>query len=126
MGPSRLFWKSLRGMLPHKSPKGKAALARLKVFEGIPFPYDGRKRMVVPEALKCLRLKSHRRFCALVDLAAMFGWEKQALVADLEEKRKAKSAKYFENKNKKLAAKAKTADSGEVKKLSAELKQYGF
>merc|ERR1719446_19369 len=109
--PSRMFWRSLRGMLPHKSPKGKAALARLKVFEGIPFPYDAKKRMVVPEALKCLRMKSHRRYCNLGDLAAMFGWEKQGLLADLEEKRKAKSAKYFENKNKKLAAKAKTADN---------------
>merc|ERR1712039_569411 len=124
--PSRLFWKSLRGMLPHKSPKGKAALARLKFFEGIPFPYDGKKRMVVPEALKCLRLKSHRRFCVLGDLSALFGWEKQGLLADLEEKRKAKCAKYHENKQKKLAAKAKNADSGAVKKLTAELKQYGF
>merc|ERR1711998_317819 len=124
--PSRMFWKSLRGMLPHKSSKGKAALARLKVFEGIPFPYDTKKRMVVPEALKCLRLKSHRRFCVLGDLSALFGWEKQGLLATLEEKRKAKSAKYWENKSKKVAAKAKNAENGEVKKLSAELKKYGF
>ena len=124
--PSRMFWRSLRGMLPHKTPKGKAALARLKVFEGIPFPYDNRKRMVVPDALKCLRMKSHRRFCQLGDLAGLFGWEKKDLVATLEEKRKAKSAKYWENKTKKVAAKAKNAENGEVKKLSAELKKYGF
>jgi len=55
--PSRMFWRSLRGMLPHKSPRGAAALQRLKVFEGIPFPYDVKKRMVVPEALKVLRIK---------------------------------------------------------------------
>merc|ERR1719446_1984041 len=107
--PSRMFWRSLRGMLPHKSPKGKAALSRLKVFEGIPFPYDNRKRMVVPEALKVLRLKSHRRFCCLGDLAGLFGWEKKELVASLEEKRKAKSAKYHEAKTKKVAEKAKNA-----------------
>jgi len=29
-------------------------------------------------------------------------------------------------KTKKVAAKAKNADNGEVKKLSSELKQYGF
>lgn len=52
-----MFWRSLRGMLPHKSPRGKAALDRLKVFEGIPYPYDHKKRMVVPEALKVLRMK---------------------------------------------------------------------
>ena len=55
--PSRMFWRSLRGLLPHKSPRGKAALDRLKVFEGIPYPYDHKKRMVVPEALKILRMK---------------------------------------------------------------------
>merc|ERR1719446_731320 len=110
--PSRMFWRSLRGMLPHKTPKGKAALARLKVFEGIPFPYDSKKRMVVPDALKCLRLKSHRRYCALGDLAGLFGWEKKDLLADLEEKRKAKSAKYFERKQAKEAARAKNTENG--------------
>jgi large subunit ribosomal protein L13Ae len=46
--PSRIFWRTVRGMLPHKTPKGSAALGRLKVFEGIPFPYDHKRRMVVP------------------------------------------------------------------------------
>jgi len=61
--PSRMFWRSLRGMTPHKTSRGKAALQRLKVFEGIPYPYDVRKRMVVPEALKVVRIKSHRKTC---------------------------------------------------------------
>jgi large subunit ribosomal protein L13Ae len=39
-------------MIPHKTPRGEAALARLKVFEGVPPPYDRTKRMVVPDALK--------------------------------------------------------------------------
>ena len=56
--PDRMFWRTIRGMMPHKTAKGAAALQRLKVFEGIPFPYDQKKRMVVPEALKALRLKS--------------------------------------------------------------------
>ncbi len=42
--PSRIFWRAVRGMLPHKTPKGDAALSKLKVFEGIPAPYDTRKR----------------------------------------------------------------------------------
>lgn len=46
--PSRIFWRVLRGMTPHKEARGAAALQRLKVFEGIPYPYDQRKRMVVP------------------------------------------------------------------------------
>uniref|UniRef100_A0A3Q3ELU1 Large ribosomal subunit protein uL13 n=1 Tax=Labrus bergylta TaxID=56723 RepID=A0A3Q3ELU1_9LABR len=48
--PSRIFWRTVRGMLPHKTKRGQAALERLKVFDGIPPPYDKRKRMVVPAA----------------------------------------------------------------------------
>merc|ERR1711990_323307 len=94
--PSKMFWKTVRGMLPHKTPKGKAALQHLKVFEGIPNPYDHKKRMVVPEALKVLRMKSHRNFCVLGDLAAQNGWKKQELIADLEAKRKERSQKFWE------------------------------
>ena len=124
--PSRMFWRVVRGMLPHKTPKGKAALQHLKVFEGIPFPYDQKKRMVVPEALKVLRLKAHRKFCVLGDLASSSGWTKAELVSTLEEKRKAKSAKYWENKQKKVKAKAGLANHKDVKAVSAELAKYGF
>ena len=39
-------------MIPHKTKRGAAALARLKAYEGIPPPYDKMKRMVIPDALK--------------------------------------------------------------------------
>merc|ERR1712165_510475 len=104
--PSRIFWKCLRGMLPHKLPMGAAALGKLKVFEGIPFPYDQKKRMVIPQALKILRMKSHRNFCSLGDLAKITGWTKQDVVARLEEKRKVKSALFHEQKEKKVKARA--------------------
>jgi len=42
---------AVTGMLPHKTERGKAALKRLKAFEGCPPPYDRRKRMVVPNAM---------------------------------------------------------------------------
>lgn len=45
------FWYFDR-MIPHKTKKGEAALARLKAYEGIPPPYDKKKRMVIPDALK--------------------------------------------------------------------------
>lgn len=38
--PSRILWRTIRGMIPHKTPRGAAALDRLKAFEGIPHPYD--------------------------------------------------------------------------------------
>ncbi|KAF2921124.1 hypothetical protein DAI22_07g006600 [Oryza sativa Japonica Group] len=49
--PSRIFWRTVRGMIPHKTPRGEAALANLKAFDGVPPPYDRTKRMVVPDAL---------------------------------------------------------------------------
>ena len=52
-------------MTPHKTERGKLALKRLQAFEGVPPPYDKKKKMVIPSALKVLRLKHGRRFCSL-------------------------------------------------------------
>lgn len=124
--PSRIFWRVVRGMLPHKTPKGSAALSKLKVFDGIPFPYDQKKRVVVPDALKVLRLKSHRKFCVLGELAQKIGWTKKDLVASLEEKRKVKSQKFWELKQKKLDARQKAAGNKDVQKFNEELAKFGF
>jgi len=56
-----MFWRVVRGMLPHKLSRGKEAMDRLKTFEGIPSPYDKKQRKVVPSALKVLRLKARRK-----------------------------------------------------------------
>jgi hypothetical protein len=56
-------------MVPHKTKRGAAALERMKCFEGIPTPYDRVKRLVVPAALKVLRLQHGHRYCVLGDLA---------------------------------------------------------
>ena len=60
--PARLIWKAIKGMVPRKSLRGKAALERLKIFEGIPFPFSNRKRNVVPRAMRVVRLKANRYF----------------------------------------------------------------
>ncbi len=78
--PSRIFWRSVRGMLPHKSPRGAAALGKLKIFEGVPAPYDTEKRQVVPDALRAVKLSSFRKFCKLGDLSSQVGWGKQNLI----------------------------------------------
>ena len=49
--------------------------------EGMPHPYDKKKKLVVPQALKVLRLKPERRFCRLGDLSKEVGW-KQSDVLD--------------------------------------------
>lgn len=59
--PSKIFWRTVRGMLPHKTKRGDAALSRLRIVEGIPPPYDKKKRVVVPSALRILRLNPRRK-----------------------------------------------------------------
>ena len=55
-------------MLSHKTPRGAAALGRLKVFDGCPAPYDTKKKQVVTDALRVVRLKNHRAYCKLGEL----------------------------------------------------------
>jgi large subunit ribosomal protein L13Ae len=102
-----MFWRIIRGMTPHKTARGAAALQRLKVFDGCPYPYADKKRMVVPSALKVLRIKSHRNTCEVGELMNMCGWRRKDIVEKLEEKRKVKSQAYFEKRQKKLAIKKK-------------------
>ncbi|XP_040215112.1 60S ribosomal protein L13a [Rana temporaria] len=126
--PSRIFWRTVRGMLPHKTKRGQAALERLKVFDGIPPPYDKRKRMVVPAALKIVRLKPTRKFALLGRLAHEVGWKYQAITATLEEKRKAK-AKLHYNKKKhvmKLKKQAEQNVESKIARYTDVLKKYGI
>ena len=124
--PSRIFWKCTRGMLPHKLPRGAAALGKLKVFEGVPFPYDQKKRMVIPDALRTLRLQARRKYCSLGDLATITGWTKAGIVETLEEKRKVKSAKFHAAKKAKEDARAKAANDKTVQQFNKELEKFGF
>ena len=79
--PSRIFYKTVRGMIPHKTARGTAAMERLKVFEGIPPPYDKKQRQVVPRALRVIRLKPGRKYCTVGRLGHEFGWKYQDVVA---------------------------------------------
>jgi len=99
--PAKIFCRIVRGMVPHKTERGKQALVRLKAFEGIPAPYDKKKRMVVPSALRTLRLKPRRRYCELGRLSHEVGWKYLNVVQTLEKKRKIK-AKHYHQKEKTL------------------------
>eukprot|EP01054_Gregarina_sp_Poly1_P006002 Gregarina_sp_Poly_1__6001@NODE_315_length_9587_cov_683_543592_g270_i0_p7_GENE_NODE_315_length_9587_cov_683_543592_g270_i0NODE_315_length_9587_cov_683_543592_g270_i0_p7_ORF_typecomplete_len127_score27_63Ribosomal_L13/PF00572_18/3_3e07Ribosomal_L13/PF00572_18/1_7e03YceG/PF02618_16/0_03GIDA_assoc/PF13932_6/0_059_NODE_315_length_9587_cov_683_543592_g270_i048815261 len=93
-----IFWRTVRGMLPHKTPRGAAALKNLTVLEGIPGKYNLTKRMVAPAALTHLRIKSDMATCRLGDLASRVGWKQDAVVKRLEAKRKVKSHARFEKR----------------------------
>lgn len=95
----RLFqWCIISGMVPHKSRRGKLALARLKVFEGVPPPYDKQKRVCVPSAMKILCLRSDRRYCQVGRVASEVGWKYQDVVSSLEAKRKIKARLHYNHK----------------------------
>ncbi|RKF56188.1 60S ribosomal protein L16 [Golovinomyces cichoracearum] len=125
--PSRIFYKTVRGMIPHKTARGAAALERLKVFEGVPPPYDKVKRVVVPQALRVLRLKPGRKYCTVGRLSHEVGWKYQDVVARLEERRMVKGAAYYARKKamrNQLSEAQKNAvvDESTVKQLA----QYGY
>ncbi|KAI3390067.1 hypothetical protein SNEBB_005748 [Seison nebaliae] len=105
--PSQIFRRVVRGMLPHKTPRGNKALLRLKAFEGIPPRYSCKKRLCVPAALKCLKLKPNRKFCVLGRLSSEVGWKYADVIDKLETKRKVNSNVYYEKKMKKEDVKKK-------------------
>lgn len=107
--PARILWRTVRGMLPHKTARGAAALERLKAFEGVPPPYDKVKRMVVPDALKVLRLAHGHKCCKLGELSTAVGWKHADAVAGLEAARKERSAAFYAEKKAAAAKKAAKA-----------------
>ncbi|EFE35515.1 uncharacterized protein ARB_05557 [Trichophyton benhamiae CBS 112371] len=114
-------------MIPHKTARGAAAMERLKVFEGIPEPYDKKKRVVVPQALRVLRLKPGRKYCTVGRLSHEVGWKYQDVVARLEERRKVKGAAYYERKKaarRQLLQAQRTASVDN--KTKEQLAQYGY
>jgi large subunit ribosomal protein L13Ae len=113
--PSKIFWRTVRGMLPHKTARGAAALERMKVFEGMPEPYSAMKRMVVPAALRIVRLKPGRRFTTLKRLSTEVGWKYETVLADLEGKRKEKSASFYAEKKSAQKAKQSAAQNKAAK-----------
>lgn len=125
--PARMFWRCVRGMLPHKTKRGMAALERLKVFEGMPHPYSNMKKKVVPKALKTVRLNRGRKSCLLGELSTVVGWNHGKTVEKLEQKRLERAQKYHEKKT--LLDKAVSKESSqmnEVKALRQQLEQYGY
>ena len=126
--PSRSFFRAVRGMVPHKTARGAAALQRLKVYEGMPPPYDRKKKFVVPDALRVLRLKPGRKYATLKRISSEVGWKYQETVDKLEAKRVVKQQAFHERKmaNIKRRAAAATAAASELEPINKQLEQYGY
>jgi len=118
--PSRILWRTIRGMIPHKTKRGAAALARLRAFEGVPPPYDRKKRMVIPDALKVLRLQPGHKYCLLGRLSKEVGWHHYDTITELEEKRKAKAHVSYERRKQLAKLRSKAVELAE-KQLAPEM-----
>eukprot|EP00921_Rhytidocystis_pertsovi_P007715 GHVQ01012781.1.p3 GENE.GHVQ01012781.1~~GHVQ01012781.1.p3 ORF type:complete len:143 (+),score=22.91 GHVQ01012781.1:616-1044(+) len=97
--PSKILWRVVRGMIPHKTARGQLALGRLRSYDGIPTPFDRKKKLVVPAALRVIRLKPGRDYCRLGNLSSLVGWNHDPLIQRLEAKRKVRcEARYVKVK----------------------------
>lgn len=126
--PSRILFKAIRGMMPHKTARGAAALQRLKLYEGMPPPYDRLKKFVVPQALRVLRLKPGRKYAVLKDISMDAGWKYNDVINKLEAKRKVKQQAYYERKvaATKKRAQAVTNGGAGLAEVNAKLAPYGL
>jgi len=126
--PSRIFYRAIRGMVPHKTARGSAALDRIKLFEGVPPPYDRMKRMVVPSALRVLKLKPGRKYCTIKRVSHEVGWKYNDVVANLEEKRKVKSQAFYERKKAiaNVRSKAVSSKTSELAAVQEKIAALGY
>jgi len=126
--PARMVWRTIRGMVHHKTTRGQDAIGRLSTFEGIPHPYDKKKRVVVPAALRVLRLKSIREHTVLGDLANSVGWKHQELMKTLEDKRRVKADAFYQKKKAKalIMQKAEAAAESELVAVNQVLAASGY
>ena len=73
--PDRYVRRTIRGMLPHRKPKGKESYKRLLAYNGIPLKYKDTKKETIAEAdaerLKC-------PYLTVGELTKEIGWTPQS------------------------------------------------
>ncbi|CAO4370262.1 hypothetical protein L5515_004511 [Caenorhabditis briggsae] len=125
--PGKIFWRTVRGMLPHKTIRGNEALKNLRAYEGVPAKYQKTKTLHAPSASR-FRLQPRRKFCLVGRLSHEVGWQYQDVVAKLEAKRKVKGAAYYEQKKKldKLAVQAKVNAAPKIAQYQKIIEALGY
>merc|ERR1712166_1487551 len=104
--PSKMLWRTVRGMVPHKTARGQVALDRLKTF-------------VIPAALRITKLRPDRKYCTIGRIAHEMGWAHQDVVATLEAKRAVKAAAWYEKKKAGIKLEAQA-----VKNVESDIKVH--
>uniref|UniRef100_A0A7S2RKC9 60S ribosomal protein L13a n=1 Tax=Rhizochromulina marina TaxID=1034831 RepID=A0A7S2RKC9_9STRA len=124
--PSRMFWRVVRGMIPHKTYRGQQAMARLQTFEGVPETFEKVKRMVVPDALKVLHSKVYRKTTVLGALASESGWKHGELIEKLEAQRTEKSKAFYTQKKEEAKLKARAEAEADLSAVTDILVATGY
>eukprot|EP00013_Stygamoeba_regulata_P015854 CAMPEP_0177682806 /NCGR_PEP_ID=MMETSP0447-20121125/31448_1 /TAXON_ID=0 /ORGANISM="Stygamoeba regulata, Strain BSH-02190019" /LENGTH=161 /DNA_ID=CAMNT_0019192319 /DNA_START=434 /DNA_END=919 /DNA_ORIENTATION=+ len=125
--PSKILYRVVRGMIPHKTARGAAAMDRLKVFEGIPPPYDTLKRVVVPDALRQINLQATRKYTVLGRLSSEVGWKYADVVNKLETKRKVRASQWYSRQKAVQRVKVKAIENTaqQLEEVNSQLKALG-
>jgi large subunit ribosomal protein L13Ae len=127
VAPSRIMWRTIRGMLPYKTAKGEAALGRLKCFDGCPVSVNAKKKMVIPEALKAVRLQPRAKYSVLGNIAKECGWTKQDLISTVEAKRIGRNHEWYKKKVDNLKKEKEVIKNNkEVQDVNKQLEEYGY
>ena len=88
---------------------------------------NARKKMVIPEALKAVRLQPRAKFSVLGNIAKECGWTKQDLISTVEAKRVAKNhAWYLKKIETDKKEKEAVKNSAEVQEVDKQLAEYGY
>jgi large subunit ribosomal protein L13 len=72
--PERILKRTVRGMLPHKTVKGREALSNFRAFIGIPAEVADRDHIKIGEALFENRVKSGKAV-SLLEVSRFLGYE---------------------------------------------------
>jgi large subunit ribosomal protein L13 len=69
--PDRIVKRTIRGMLPYKQGKGRAAFSRLKVYLGVPEAFEAEARRTM-ESASAARLS--RKYLTVGEVSKKLGW----------------------------------------------------
>jgi len=92
--PSQHLYKVIRAMVNRKTERGREALARLELYDGVPAQYNQVKRHVSPTSLAVTILKPSSPVTRLGDLLKRMGWKYHDVVVKYEEQRKQQNQQY--------------------------------
>jgi len=93
--PSRMFYRVVRGMIPHKTPRGKKMMSLLHCYDGMPPRFQHIRKVRLITAYKAIRMDPNRAMTSLGRLCVEFGWTHSKLMIKLEDKRKTKQKEVY-------------------------------